>query len=69
MGLFFGLVCVFALFTPPCLGALLPQVERGDVTLHQVEKLQDDTLLASVSWFFFLSYSLIIHYSLIYSII
>ncbi|XP_060754058.1 matrilysin-like [Neoarius graeffei] len=47
MGLFFGLVCVFALFTPPCLGAPLPQVERRDGTLHQGEKSQDDMILAA----------------------
>ncbi|XP_026780497.3 collagenase 3 [Pangasianodon hypophthalmus] len=47
MGLLFGLVCVFALFAPSCLGAPLLQVERGDVTLHQGEKLQDDVVLAA----------------------
>lgn len=57
MGLFFGLVCVFALFTPPCLGAPLPQVERRDGTLHQGEKSQDDMILAAVSFFFFSSSS------------
>ncbi|XP_017345686.1 matrilysin [Ictalurus punctatus] len=47
MGIFFGLVCAFAVFAPPCLGAPLLQVERGDVTLHQGEKLQDDVVLAA----------------------
>lgn len=51
MGLFFGLVCVFALFAPPCLGAPLLQIERGDVTLPQGEKRHDDMVLAAVSIF------------------
>lgn len=52
MGLGFALACVFALFAPPCLGAPLLLVERGDVTLHQGEKLRNDVILAEVSVFF-----------------
>lgn len=60
MGLFFGWVCVFALFTPLCLGAPVLQIEREDVILHQGEKLQDDVVLAAVRVFPFIF--LIIHY-------
>ncbi|GAA6109642.1 matrix metalloproteinase-20-like [Tachysurus ichikawai] len=47
MGHFLGLVCVFALYAPRCLGAPLLQVERGNVTLDLGEKLQDDVILAA----------------------
>lgn len=52
MGLFLGLACVFALFAPPCLGAPLLQATQGDVTLHLGDKLQDDVVLATVSFLF-----------------
>ncbi|KAM9469230.1 collagenase 3-like [Clarias gariepinus] len=47
MGLFLGLVCVFALFAPLYLGAPMQQVEQKIATLHQREKRKDDMELAA----------------------
>lgn len=57
MGLFLGLVCVFALFAPLYLGAPMQQVEQKIATLHQREKRKDDMELAAVSFFFLIFFN------------